>query len=299
LVDASGDEKQGHYVPYWAKRGDFQLELSMRMYADHDIHSLVDILRDVKINLSRVSTFAIRPPVAIEDDDTTYDEDDGIQLFSCRYHPHGKLPIIISILGFIVFVITAFESKSCDLLRLSVHPTTMYDAVNASSKYGLMNMTFGLWLYELVDCDNTTGSCYKVKDYFHSETYSTHHCQPYPTESSIDQSTNNSRWFYAIAIFLQSISVFMIVVSVLLVYERWIWMLISILLLLAICFRALTLVFITRIGTDLCSGSCYAYLGLDAWSSVAVCGLFVVMALCSGYLATVGKKKMPLETSNR
>ena len=297
LVDVSVDENQHHYVPYWAKRTDFKLELSQRMYADHDIHSLPDILKEIKINLSQVSTYAIKPLTVIEDDDESIDvEDDAVQLFYCRYHPPGKFPIIMSILGSITFVIIAFES--CDLLRISVHPSTLYDAVNASKNYGLMNATFGLWQYELIDCDNTTGSCSEVEDFFHSEIYSKHHCQPYPIMSSINQSTYSSRWLYSISIFFQSISVFMIVVSTLLVYERWIWMLISVMLLLATCFRALIIVFITQIDTDWCSGPCYAYLGLDAWLSVAVCVLLFVMVLCSGYLARVGKTKISLETSN-
>ena len=46
------------------------------MYADHDIHSLPDILKDIKINLPRVSTFAIKPLTDIEDDDeSTNDEE--------------------------------------------------------------------------------------------------------------------------------------------------------------------------------------------------------------------------------
>lgn len=112
------------------------------MYTDHDIHGLVDILRDVKINLSRVSSFTIKAQTVIEDDDESIDvEDDAVQLFYCRYHPLGKLPIIMSILGSITFVIIAFES--CDLLRILVHPSTLYDAVNASENYGLMNVTYG------------------------------------------------------------------------------------------------------------------------------------------------------------
>jgi hypothetical protein len=72
----------------------------------------------------------------------------------------------------------------------------------------------------------------------------------------------------------------------------------EVMLLLATCFRALIIVVITQIDTDWCLlGPCYAYLGLDAWLSVAVCVLLVVMVLCSGYLATVGKKKFSLETS--
>ena len=255
------------------------------------------LYKDIKINLSQVSTYAIKPLTVIEDDDESIDvEDDAVQLFYCRYHPLGKFPIIMSILGSITFVIIAFES--CDLLRILVHPSTLYDAVNASKNYGLMNATFGLWQYELIDCDNTTGSCSEVEDFFHSEIYSKHHCQPYPIMSSINQSTYSSRWLYSISIFFQSISVFMIVVSTLLVYERWIWKLISVMLLLATCFRALIIVFITQIDTDWCSGPCYAYLGLDAWLSVAVCVLLFVMVLCSGYLATVGKTKISLETSN-
>jgi hypothetical protein len=79
----------------------------------------------------------------IEDDDETIDdEDNAVQLFYCRYHPLGKFPIIMSILDSITFVIIAFES--CDLLRISVHSSTLYDAVNASKNYGLMNATFGL-----------------------------------------------------------------------------------------------------------------------------------------------------------
>ena len=147
-----------------------------------------------------------------------------------------------------------------------------------------------LWQYNRV--------CSKVEDFFHSEIYLRHHCQPYPIMSSINQSKYIIRWLYSISIFFQSISVFMIVVSTLLVYERWIWMLISVMLLLATCFRALIIVFITQIDTDWCSGPCYAYLGLDAWLSVAVCVLLFVMVLCSGYLARIGKTKISLETSN-
>ena len=77
-------------------------------------------------------------------------------------------------------------------------------------------------------------------------------------------------------------------------------MLVSIMLLLATCFRALILILIAQIDTDWCSGTCYAFFGLDAWLSVAVCVLLFVMALSSGYSATVGKKKISLEeTSNR
>lgn len=101
----------------------------------------------------------------------------------------------------------------------------------------------------------------------------------------------NGWWFYSVSIFLQCISVFMIVVSVLLVFDQWIWMLISIMLLLVKCFRVLILIFIAQIDTDWCSGTCYAYFGLDAWLSVAVCVLLFVMALSSGYSATVGKRK--------
>jgi hypothetical protein len=78
----------------------------------------------------------------------------------------------------------------------------------------------------------------------------------------------------------------MIVVSTLLVYERWIWKLISVMLLLATCFRALIIVFITQIDTDWCLGPCYAYLGLDAWLSVAD----LCLALCFGPLLRLFSK---------
>ena len=294
LVDASGDEKQGHYIPYWAKRSDFQLELTRRMYADHDIHSLVLILRDVCIDMSRAASLTIKPLTIVEDGDTD-DVDDDVQLFSCRYHPYGRLPTVLSLLGVAVFVITGLEANSCDFLCISIPPSTMYDAVNKSKMYGRMNMTLGLWLYELLDCDNTTGSCSEVEDYFHSESYPNNNCQPYPKTFDVGQFTHGSRVLYAIAFFWFGLAVFMIMVSVLFVYEQWTWMLISIMLLAGSLLRTLTLFFIIQIDTNLCSGSCHAHLGRDAVISMVICAMCFIMALGAGYLAKVGKKKKPHE----
>jgi hypothetical protein len=49
LVDTMGDETK--YVAYWASRYDFnQVILSKRMLPDHDIPSLVGILRSLKLD---------------------------------------------------------------------------------------------------------------------------------------------------------------------------------------------------------------------------------------------------------
>ena len=60
MVDISCDKIHEHsYVPYWAKRGDFQLDLTKRMYADYGIRAFFEFLRDVNLDRAHKASLAI------------------------------------------------------------------------------------------------------------------------------------------------------------------------------------------------------------------------------------------------
>ena len=60
LVDISCDENHEHsYAPYWAKRGDFQLDPTKSMYADYGIRAFLWFIRDVNLDRAHTASLAI------------------------------------------------------------------------------------------------------------------------------------------------------------------------------------------------------------------------------------------------
>ena len=182
LVDHSLDG-QG-YTPYWANRSEFnQLVISKRMYADHDIHSLVDILRETQLggNDNSASLAFFNPP-QIRDDEEDAAEDDVV-LFSCCSNPYGKLPIILWILGLGAQALSTAAVADCDFFSASF--TLAGPDIDESVRNESLNITFGLYSYGRLGCDNATSTCAELDDY-------TATCVPFPPDYEVGQTVKVS-----------------------------------------------------------------------------------------------------------
>jgi hypothetical protein len=141
LVDTLGDESK--YVAYWASRYDFkQVILSKRMLPDHDIPSLVDILRNLKLDdVHEVHTWQ-------EDDGTSDEEEIEIRLIVPFSNPQGKVPLALVIIGIFAITLAIFSNQGCHYVTRS----TIIEPSDGGLPYTGLGSNVGLWSYNMKQC---------------------------------------------------------------------------------------------------------------------------------------------------
>ena len=257
------------YISFAMCRGEFnQLEISKRMYSDHDIHSLAGILGDTNLSAANKISIAFRDAPQTEDDVKDVSETD-IQLFACCSNPYGKLPWLVVILAVTANALSSAATADCNFVSTSF----FYEPVNAT-----INMTFGIYQYEILDCNNTTGDCSDDSQ-----------CVPYPPNFPFSTHMNAGRAFAALSSLLGAVAVLMILLSTCFIITQRTWMIITILLVLVTLFESL--VFIIKTEYSWCSEpDVRCSVGEDAISLLVSCCLWFLAAIGTGYLARVGKK---------
>jgi len=271
LVDTSGN---GNYVPHWARKEEFnQLEISKRMYTDHDIHSLVAILRDIRLGGENTVSLAFHnaPLIYVDEDDSEVD----VRLFSCCSNPYGKLPIILWLLGLIATSVSAVVGVDCDFVRVSG------DTSNRT-----FDVAFGIFSYQLLDCDNSTGTCDKIWHYMDNA-----ECVPYPPKWEPGGYMQASRIFLTLVGIFGSIAMLMLLISMCFIFKQRTWRIVTALLVGVTLFQGLTFL-IVHPARELCSEHhAICSIGADAINAVVACCIWILMVIGSGYLAKVGKRR--------
>ncbi len=141
LVDTLGDETK--YVAYWASRYDFkQVILSKRMLSDHDIPSLVDILRNLKLDdVHEVQTWQ-------EDDGLAEGEEIEILLIAPFSNPQGKVPLALVIIGIIAIILAVISNQGCHYVTRS----SVIEPSDGGLPYTGLGSNVGLWSYNMKQC---------------------------------------------------------------------------------------------------------------------------------------------------
>ncbi len=283
LVDShstagAGGSKE-NYIAYYARREEFnQLEMSKRMYADHDIHSLVRILKDIKLGGANTMSLAFHDaPVIFTDDDDEMSETD-VRLFACCANPYGKLPMLLCLLALVADALLASVGADCDFVRSSFS-----EVFN-----GTVDVSFGLFQYDLLDCDNSTigKTCSHVEDYEEGII-----CVPYPPGFEPSPYLKAGRAFHIIGGAFGGLTFFMLCISVCFIIKQRTWKIMTATsLLVTLC---LGFVFIIRYDLSWCDDpgvTCSAGSGV---ARVAIaCSIWFLVAVGSAYLGKVGKKHM-------
>lgn len=90
------------------------------------------------------------------------------------------------------------------------------------TKYGLnetfLNMTFGIYSYEILDCEKSSGKCELVEDYLDNA-----ECISYPPDWEPDGFMQASRTFHILASLVSSLVVFMLTISMCFILSRRTW----------------------------------------------------------------------------
>ena len=154
LVDIKGDNGASSYVPYYARRHQFnQVVMSDRMIRDHDIHYLVDILENTRLcgDFKVISTAFMSTPFILDDEE---DPDVDIRLFICCSNPYGKIPVLMSLLTTIALALTLASHLGCRMY-ISTHPDLPEG----------WRISHGLYTYSFVQCTSADGMCDSLKEY--------------------------------------------------------------------------------------------------------------------------------------
>lgn len=269
LVDTKGDGKSSSYAAYWAHRKEFnQLILSSRMYADHDIHSLVDIINDTRLvgDLHSVSLAFHNAPLIFVDDDEVPDTD--TRLFMCCSN-HGKLPTVLSILGAVALSLFAYARATCEFLRAEVV---------LEGTPGVLTFMFGLDTYKLVQCKEDMCSSLSDLEQVGS-------CVPFPPMfGELGASMEAARVFALISTITGFVSVIWLWVTMCFVAKPRTWKGLSIGLLLTSFFQGLVLLIkktaeiCSRDDSDGLAGMCYLESG----------AILVIISSCLWFVVAIG-----------
>ena len=168
LVDTMGDETK--YVAYWASRYDFnQVILSKRMLPDHDIPSLVGILRNLKLDdVHEVRTWQ-------EEGEDAEGEEVEIRLVVPFSNPQGMIPLVLVMIGIISLVMAIISNQGCNYMKRS----SIIQQSDGGSSYPGMGLNVGLWTYNLKQC--IPGEICNSSDTSSVENYEdSSYCQPMP-----------------------------------------------------------------------------------------------------------------------
>ena len=271
LVDTSGTENHNEtYVPYWASKDEFnQLEISKRMYSDHDIHSLVDILKDIKLGGANQVSLAFHnaPQIYVHDDDDDIPE---VQLFSCCSNPYGKLPMVLAFFAVVANSLTTDAAADCNFVDAQWYEPK----ANAT-----IFVNFGLMMYDQVLCDNSTGVC----------VYNQTQCVPYPPHWTPGPHMTAGRTFHVLATLIGGIALIMIIIAMCFIYSQRTWRILTVMLLVVVLFQSLT--FIIEGEFSWCAEEdVECSIGGAAIQTIAAICIWFLIAVGTGYLARVGPK---------
>jgi hypothetical protein len=233
LADVKGDDGFASYTPYYAKRCEFnQVIMSNRMLADHDIHSLVDILRETQLcgESNRITVAFANSPITSKDDDIA---ELDVRLFMCCSNPYGKLPILLTTLAFGAFALTLLGHYGCEFFIYSY----ALDDVD-----GVVSYSYGLFKYKLLECafPDEDGFC----DSFGYEEADSP-CVPSP--GIYDDNLTAQAFAYVVKAF-GFVSLTLLLVSQCFAIKRTTWMVITTLLALTSLFQGLVLLFLSGCG---------------------------------------------------
>jgi len=276
LVDTSGN---GNYIPYWAPKEEFnQLEISKRMYADHDIHSLVDIIRNTQLGGANTVSLAFNDAPQIDSVDDGEPVAD-IRLFtSCCSNPYGKLPMLLWFLGLVATSISTEAATGCDFALAT------YSDSNATIIAGL-----GISTYHIRNCTTQAGQCDGLMHYLNKND----ECRPYlPKQEEKGHGARASvgTIFLAISVGLGWLSVFMLMLSMCYIYRQRTWWILTVLLLATCLCHGLSLLVMGEITTFCAEPNMHCSMGSSGIKLITANCIWFIMAIGSGYLAKVGKK---------
>lgn len=217
LVDTNGS---GNYIPYWADKSDFRsLELSSRMYLDHDIHSLVDILNDICLGeANKVSLAFHNAPLIYTDDEADQDHDD-IKLFAWN-----KLPTVLFVLGVIANALTTAAITGCDFISVA------FEATELGFNGTFIDLSFGIFAFEILDISSAD----------HMENAE---CVAYPPNYTVGGYMKASRVVSMLGNLIGSVTFFMLIISICFIYSSRTWKVITVLALLTALMESLTFLF--------------------------------------------------------
>ena len=238
LVDTMGDETK--YVAYWASRYDFnQVILSKRMLPDHDIPSLVGILRSLKLDdVHEVHTWQK------VGEDAEGDEVE-IRLIVPFSNPQGMIPLVLAMIGIIALIMAIISNQGCNFVKRS---STVQQS-DGGSLYTGMGLNVGLWSYNLKQCipgeicnssDTSTVGNYEDSSY----------CQPMPLLYYSDNYWIAARVFGSLSVVLAFCGISLISIATWTKLKTRTWIFICALFLVITLAQGLQLLFLK---SDLCN----------------------------------------------
>lgn len=238
LVDTTGDETK--YVAYWASRYDFnQVIISKRMLPDHDIPSLVGILRNLKLDdVHDVQTWQ-------EDDGEADDEEVEIRLIIPFSNPQGKTPLVLTLIGIAAFILAILSNQGCNYVSRS----TIIQPSDGGSPYVGDGLNVGLWSYNLKQCipgeicnASETGIVGKYED--------SPYCQPMPSHYYSGTYWKMARAFGSLSVILGFVGITLVSVATWTKLKSRTWLFICTLFLVVTLSQGLQFLFLK---SDLCS----------------------------------------------
>ena len=228
LVDTRGNNSSSGYVPYYARRHEFnQVVFSSRMISDHDIHYLVEIFENTRLcgDFKTISCAFTSTQYIMDEEDPDVDD----RLFICCSNPYGKLPVLMSVLVTIAFGLALSSHLGC---RMFI--TSLPDLPIPIEGNGSLRVSYGLYLYSIVDC--VSGICNSLDEY-----EKVGKCLPYPTLYIEGGSMLIAQIFSFLTELVGFVALAIITVShCFAITRRW-WRVVTCLLLLSTFFQGLVL----------------------------------------------------------
>jgi len=243
------------------------------MYSDHDIHSLVEILGHIRLGGENSLSLAFHnaPLIHVDDEDDSVAD---VRLFACCSNPYGAMPIILWVLGLVASSVSADTGLKCDFVRVS------HSAWN-----GTISLTYGLFMFELLDCDTKTGPCQNVAEIINAT-----ECVPYPPKWNPGQYVQASRVFHTLAGIFGWLAMFMLLISMCFIFKQRTWWIVTALLLVVTFFQGLVFLAHQPVKEYCSEPDVTCSIGTDTTEVIIACCLWFLVAIGTGYLAKVGKK---------
>ncbi len=238
LVDTTGDETK--YVAYWASRYDFNsVIISKRMLPDHDIPSLVGILRNLKLDdVHEVQTWH-------EDDGEAEGEEVDIRLIVPFSNPQGMLPLVLAMIGIIAIVMAIMSNQGCNYLKRS----SVIQPPDGGTPYPGMSLNVGLWSYNLKQCIPGEICNSSVESYVGNYEDSPY-CQPMPLLYFSGAYWMAARVFGSLSVILAFCGISLISIATWTKLKRRTWLIICALFLVITLSQGLQMLFLK---SDLCN----------------------------------------------
>jgi hypothetical protein len=275
LVDIKGDNSASGYVPYYARRREFnQLIVSKRMIADHDIHYLVDILENTRLcgDFNVISCAFGSSPCLVDEDVPDVD----IRLFICCSNPYGKMPILISMLATAAFGLALWTHLGCRFYIASFPDLPVLAGAGET-----LRISYGLYMYSVVKCTRQDGICGSLGEYERLGK-----CLPYPMVYVEDQDMVRAQVFAFVVETTGFIALSIILVSQCFSITRSWWKFVSILFLMASLFQGLVMLPVRGCEDDMDRNPANdCQLAQNGVGCVVACCLWFVCAVCSMSIA--------------